>query len=192
MPSRIWRSQDKAEKVLMMVNAMGMRKNQGNKKRSDRMRQCIFTRFFMLFDWECHSEKYYGKMVNSSLWIFVNNQKYSRRNKSFGKLYKFYWNESDQCKNMTGLSSANGPSLNQSEMHPTSSNTYEYNYQWQHILNGQYFKISINAGSTIFGLVSMVIGMWFGHYYEYLTYWQHLYATENATKSLPQSDKERP
>jgi len=50
VPRLIWsirRSKKKAEKTLMTVNIMETRRNNGIKKKSARMRQCIFTKFIM-------------------------------------------------------------------------------------------------------------------------------------------------
>jgi hypothetical protein len=44
--------------------------------------------------------------------MLVNNQKFSRYNESFGKMDKFYYNERDQCNNITALGLATGTSLN--------------------------------------------------------------------------------
>jgi len=40
-------SKKKVEKVLLTVNIMEMRRNKGIKKKGDRMRQCIITKFIM-------------------------------------------------------------------------------------------------------------------------------------------------
>jgi len=53
VPGLIWptgRSKKKTEKVLMTVNTMETRKIQGDKTKLGRMLQCIFTRFFKLFE----------------------------------------------------------------------------------------------------------------------------------------------
>ena len=60
--------------------------------------------------------------------IMVHKQKYSRRNESLSKIYKFDSNESNQCKSITGLGFGNGLSLYQSQRQPISSNNYQYNY----------------------------------------------------------------
>jgi hypothetical protein len=52
----------------------------------------------------------------------VDKQIYSRRNEAFGKTQKFYSFVSEQCKNVTALGFATGPSLNLAERHPISSN----------------------------------------------------------------------
>jgi len=44
-----WMSLMKAREELMTVNTMDTRRNKSNKKMSDMMRQCIFTRFLRLF-----------------------------------------------------------------------------------------------------------------------------------------------
>jgi len=72
-------------------------------------------------------------------------------------MYKFHLNESDQCRDLTGLGFAKGPSLIQAEWQPISSNNYQSSYQWQQILNGQYIKMSVNGASTIICLVSTII-----------------------------------
>jgi len=43
----IQRSKKKVEKMLMTVNIMETRRNKGIKKKLDRMRQCIITKFIM-------------------------------------------------------------------------------------------------------------------------------------------------
>jgi len=91
------------------------------------------------------------------MWILVDNQKYSGQNASFGKMYKFKYNESDQCKIITGLGSGKGLCLDQAARQAISSNNYESSYQWQQILNGQYVKMSIKKVLMIIGLVSVVI-----------------------------------
>jgi len=82
---------------------------------------------------------------------------YSRRNESFGKIYKFWSYESEQHKNVTALGFATGPCLNLSERQPISSNHDENHYRWQQMLNGQFIIMRINGASTICGLVSTVI-----------------------------------
>jgi len=72
------------------------------------------------------------------------------------------------------LGFAKGPSLVQSEKHPISSNHYEYNYQWQQMLNGQYIEMRLNRALRIFGHLSEVIEKWFGCCYALPTYWQPL------------------
>jgi len=51
-------------------------------------------------------------MVSGHMWISVDKQKHSRRNKSFSKIYQFLNNQSEEYKNSTGLAFATGPSLN--------------------------------------------------------------------------------
>jgi len=82
---------------------------------------------------------------------------YSRRNESFSMIHHFQLCESEQCKIITPLGFATGPSLNQAERQPVKSNHDENNYGRQQMLNGQYIKISVNRASTICGLVSTVI-----------------------------------
>jgi len=64
---------------------------------------------------------------------------------------------SDQGKNINGLSFAKESDLDQAERQLISSNKYECNYRWQHMLNEQYMTMSVSGVSTIIGLVSMVI-----------------------------------
>jgi len=90
---------------------------------------------------------------------------YSRRNKSFGKIYKFLSCESEQCNNDTGFSFATGPSLNLVERQPISSNLDENYYRWEQMLNREYIIMRVNRASTICGLVSTVIEQLFGHCY---------------------------
>jgi len=96
-------------------------------------------------------------MVSSLFGISVDNKIYCGRNESFGQIYKFSQYESKQCKNITGLGFATGPSLNLSERQPISSKQYENNYRWPQMMTGQYITMSVNQTSTIFGLVSMAI-----------------------------------
>jgi hypothetical protein len=58
---------------------------------------------------------------------------------------------------MMPLGFATGLSLNQAESQPVQSNQDENNYGRQQMLNGQYITTSVNGGSMICGLVSMVI-----------------------------------
>ena len=58
---------------------------------------------------------------------------------------------------ITGLSFANGQSLNPTEMQPISQNKYIYNYQWQKILTIQYIMLSVNRALTIFDVASWAI-----------------------------------
>jgi hypothetical protein len=69
---------------------------------------------------------------------------------------------SEQCKNVTALSFATGPSLNLAERLPLSSNHDENYGQWQQMLNGQYRKMSINGASKIWGHVSSQIEQYMG------------------------------
>jgi len=71
------------------------------------------TWFFIFLDQEFNLEIYYGRMVSSHLWILVDEQVYSRRNEWFSRIYKCYQYESEQCKNIAGLSFATGSSFNQ-------------------------------------------------------------------------------
>jgi len=73
---------------LMMVNALETRRNKGNNKKFERMRQFVFTRLFMLLDREFHLEIYYRRMVSSCMEILIDKQKYSRQNESFSIIYK--------------------------------------------------------------------------------------------------------
>jgi len=82
------KSNREAEQVLMMVNAIETRRNEGVKKKLDRMGQC-FTSFFMYLELEFDLVIYYGRMVSSSLSISVDQQMYSRRNKAVGKIHRF-------------------------------------------------------------------------------------------------------
>jgi hypothetical protein len=82
---------------------------------------------------------------------------YSRRNEACAKIYIFQPCESEQCKNVTALGFATGPSCDVSERQPISSNHNEHYYQWQQMLNGQYIKMSVNEASRICGLLSTVI-----------------------------------
>jgi len=105
---------------------------------------------------------YYGQMVSSSLSISVDKKMYSRHNKAFGKIHKFWLCESEQCKNVTALGFVTRPSLNLAERLPICSNHDENYYRWQQMLNGQYIKMCINGASTICGFVSTVIKQQFG------------------------------
>jgi len=49
------------------------------------------------------------------------------------------------------------PSLTPAERQLVNSNQDENNYRRQQMMNGQYITMSINGGSTICGLASMVI-----------------------------------
>jgi len=82
---------------------------------------------------------------------------YSRRNKPFDKIHTFESCENEQCKNVTALGFATGPSLNLGERVPRSSKHDENYYQWQQMLRGQYSEMSINEASTICGFASTVI-----------------------------------
>ena len=82
---------------------------------------------------------------------------YSRCNEAFGKIHKFQQCESEQCKNVTALGFATGPSFNLSERLLISSNHDQNYYQWQQMLNGQYITMSINGALMICGFVSTVI-----------------------------------
>lgn len=64
----LWRrSKTKADMVLMTVNTMEAKKNEGNKKQCNRICQCIFTQVFVLFDQELHFAKYYGRIASSRM-----------------------------------------------------------------------------------------------------------------------------
>jgi len=82
------KSRRQAEKMLVTVNAIETRRNTWVNTNLERMCQC-FTSFNMYLDQEFYVEIYYSGMVSSSLWISVDNQMYSRRNKAFGKIYQF-------------------------------------------------------------------------------------------------------
>ena len=155
------KSQRKAEKVLVIVNAIETRRNKGVRNKYDRMHQC-FTSFFMYLDQEFYLEIYHERMVSSSLWISVDKQMYSRRNEAFGKIHRFWSYESKQCKNVTALSFPTGPCLNRSERLPICSNNDKNNYRSQQMLDGQYIKLSVNRASTICGFESTVIKQWYG------------------------------
>jgi len=62
-----WRSMTQAQKGLMMVTALDRRRNQGNKKKYDRMGHWVYTRFYMLVDGEFHLEKFYGRILCSHM-----------------------------------------------------------------------------------------------------------------------------
>ena len=83
-----WKAKRQAEKELMTVNAIQTRRNNGVKKKLDRMHQC-FTRFSMYLELEFWLVIYYGRMVSSSLSISVDKQMYSRRNEDFGMIHIF-------------------------------------------------------------------------------------------------------
>jgi len=57
------RSKKQTEKGLVMVNATETRRIRGNRKKLDRMGQCVFSRFFMLLDREFHLENYDGRIL---------------------------------------------------------------------------------------------------------------------------------
>jgi len=78
------------------------------------------------------------------------------------KKYQFRYNESNPCKNITGLSFGKQLSLNLSEMQPLSPKYYSFNHRWQQLSTRQYIKISVDWASTIFGLVRKVPVKWFG------------------------------
>ena len=90
---------------------------------------------------------------------------YSRPNEAFGKIHKFCSCASEQCKNVTALGFATGPSLDLSERLPTCPNLDDNYYRWQQLLNGQYIKMSINGASTICSFVSTVIQQRIGRCY---------------------------
>ena len=72
----------------------------------------------MLLDRECHFENHYGRIVSRRMWILVDTQKCSRRNLSFRMIYKFWLNQSNPCKKITGLSIATGLVLAKSPGNP--------------------------------------------------------------------------
>jgi len=82
---------------------------------------------------------------------------YRRHNAAFGKKHRFQLCESEQCKNVTALGFAAGPSLNQPETVPIRPNHDVDYYRWQRMLNGQYIKMSVNGASMNCGFVSTVI-----------------------------------
>jgi len=82
---------------------------------------------------------------------------YSRRNESFGKIYKFQLYESKQCMNFTALGFAPGPSLNLSERQPIRSDHDDNNHQWQQLLNGQHTQMSVNGASIMYVVLGIVI-----------------------------------
>jgi len=71
-----------------MLNAIERRRNEGMKKKKDRMRQC-FTSFVMNLDREFQIEIYYDRIVSSNLSISDDNEMYSRCNEAFAKIDKF-------------------------------------------------------------------------------------------------------
>jgi len=117
----------------------------------------------MLFDCELHLETYYGRILNSHMWTWFKNQKYRRQNELFGKMYNFEQNASDQYKNITGLSCAKGPSLNEAERQSIHSNQYKSNTEWLQCMYREYIKMNVNRAPMIFRLVWTVIEMWIGH-----------------------------
>lgn len=72
-----WRSMNQADKAFMTITAMETRRNEGNKKKSDRMGQCVSNRFYMFLDQKFHLEIYYGRIVTSRMWIIVHKPKCS-------------------------------------------------------------------------------------------------------------------
>jgi len=116
-----------------------------------------FTRFYLLLDQEIQSEKHYGRIVGSQMWILVHQQMYSGWNESFSKIYIFQLNDSNLGKKITGLSFAKGLSINQSEWNPIGTYNYPYYDWWELIVNRQYIIKSINRASTMFCLVSQVL-----------------------------------
>jgi len=116
---------------------------------------------------------------------------HSGHDDAFGKIKKFHFYVTEQCKNITRLGFATWPSLNLSETQPRGSKHYENNYQWQQMLNEQSITLSINGASRMFGLVSMVSELWHDHCEVSPMYWQHLYVKNTVTGSLPPSENER-
>ena len=82
-------SKKKAEIVLMTVNILETRRIEGIKKKSNRMRQCIITKFIMYFDRELHLEKYHGRILSIRVRIVANKPTYSGKYGLFGKIYNF-------------------------------------------------------------------------------------------------------
>jgi len=92
--------------------------------------------------------------------------------------------------NISWLGFAKGSFLDLAKRQPIRTNNHESNYRWQQIVNGQYIKMGVNGVSMMFGLVDMVIDKWFDRCCVYPSYWQPLYAKENATSSQPNSTNE--
>jgi len=80
-------SKKKAQNTLMMDNTLETWSNKGIEKKLHIMRQCIITKFIMLFDPEFHLEKYYNRMLTSHLRILVNKHWYSGQYTLFGNIY---------------------------------------------------------------------------------------------------------
>jgi len=85
----ILRSKKKVEKALLTVNIMETRRNNGIKKKLDRMRQCIISKFIMQFDREFYLENYHGRILTSRVRILVHKQSYSGQYAIFGLIYRF-------------------------------------------------------------------------------------------------------
>jgi len=95
-----------------------------------------------------------------------------------------------QCKNVTALGFATGPSLNPWEGLPRSSDHDGNYYRCQQVFNGQYIEMSVNGASMICGCVSSVLTQWFSRCNAYPMY-QHLsFAKETSRRSPPHFENE--
>jgi len=83
------RSKNTADKRLMKVNTMEMRRNERNMNKKNRRRQYSVTTLFMMTVREFHYEQYCWRIVSSRLWIWVEKQKFSGWNKTLSKIYQF-------------------------------------------------------------------------------------------------------
>jgi hypothetical protein len=101
---------------------METKRKEGINKQFYRMLQCILIRFFIKFHQEMHVEKYYGSILSSRMEILFNKQIYSGQNELVGTGYKFYYDQSELSKNITRLSWANWPCLDQEEREPIGLN----------------------------------------------------------------------
>lgn len=70
---------------------------------------------------------------------------YSTRNDAVGELHISKSDESEQCTNVTALSSATGPSLSLSEQLQIGSNDDEYDYRSRTMLTGRYTDLTMNG-----------------------------------------------
>jgi hypothetical protein len=87
---------------------------------------------------------------------------YWRRNEASSNKQKFHSCVSEQCKNVSVLSCATGPSLNLEERVPISSNHHENYGRWQQMLNAQSSKMTVNGASKIGDHNNTVIKQYFG------------------------------
>jgi hypothetical protein len=82
------------------------------------MGRYVFTRFCMLLDQEFHLEKYYGGIVSSHMWIFVDKPIYTWQNTQSSEIQQLQYNKSDLCNIINRPHFAKGPSYNHTERQP--------------------------------------------------------------------------